>query len=244
VRWLPPTLALVLTVVFSGGVADLTTTSATSASPSSAQALLQGSLAAAQASGSVHMVDQTKSGGRSEKLEGALSAPTAGEVLTAPGSSLQVELIGGVVYVNGSAAAITTALQITAAQAAPEAGMWIAVSSTDAPFQTLTQALTISAALSEFTPINKGVHLGRIQNVDGHKVQPIIGIPSGLTGGNKSSVALLVSTKAPHLPLGGTLIVANKTQRLSEVAVFGSWGTKVSLTAPTTTVPFSSVLTG
>jgi hypothetical protein len=86
--------------------------------------------------------------------------------------------------------------------------------------------------------------LGKVQTVAGHKVLPIIGTQSSLAKGASGSVALLVSTKAPYLPVGGSLVIAKGTQRLNEIAVFTNWGAKVSLTAPSGTTAFSSVLSG
>jgi len=141
------------------------------------------------------------------------------------------------------ASAIESALQITAAQAAPAANQWIAVQQSDAPFQILAQTLTLTATLSEFTPETSHLRLGKVQTVGRVKVIPIIGTPSTVQKGTQGSVALLVSTKAPYLPVGGTLILANKTGRLSEVAVFTSWGARVVLPTPTGATPFSTILT-
>jgi hypothetical protein len=155
---------------------------------------------------------------------------------------LEVELISGVIYVNGSVSALESALQITAAQAAPAASKWITVMPTDAPFQLLAQTLTMSSTLSEFTP-TAHLRLGREQTVGHVKAIPIMGTPATTQKGTSGSCALLVSTKGSHLPVGGTLILANKTGRLTEVAVFTSWGARVSLATPTGGVAFSSLLT-
>jgi hypothetical protein len=205
--------------------------------------MLASSLSASQVRGSVQFVDRTTVGSDVQTLDGAISAPTAGETLTGAGTPLVVELISSTVYVNGSASALESALQITAAQATPVANKWIAVATTDAPFQSLTGALTLSSTLTEFTP-TKQIHFGKQTKVGKLKVIPIIGRPSNLVKGASGSAALLVSAKAPHLPVGGTLVLAQGKQRLHEVAVFSNWGAKVSLTAPAGAVPFSSVLTG
>jgi hypothetical protein len=219
-----------------------TAAAATPKNPTAAQ-MLKAALNASQESGSVRFVDQTTVGKQVQKIQGVISAPTAGETLSGAAEPLVVELIGGTVYVKGSAPALESALQISKAQGTPVAGEWISVSSTDAPFQSLTQALTISATLSEFTPASSHVRFGKIQTVAGHRVRPIIGPPSSLSSKTSGSAALFVSPKAPYLPQGGSLVLSNGTQRLNEVAVFTNWGAKVSLTAPSGSTAFSSVLT-
>jgi hypothetical protein len=210
--------------------------------PTSAGALLTQSLDAAQASGSVHFVDKTKVNGSVQTLEGAVSAPTSGEELSGS-APLDIELISDNVYVEGSTGALVQALAISAAQAAPYGGKWIDVHPSDAPFQLLVTDLTLNATLTDFTPQARGLKLGSVQRVGKIKVIPVEGTPSDLPKGSSGSVALLVSTKAPHLPIGGTLVVANKTGRLTEAAIFNSWGAKVQLTPPSSSVPFSSLLT-
>ncbi len=214
---------------------------ASASTHSPASQLLSNALNAAQESGSMHFVDKTTVNGTTQTLEGAISAPTAGETLTSS-APLQVELISGSIYVVGNAEALEQSLQITASQAQPYAGKWIVVQTTDAPFQLLAQDLTLGSTIDEFTPAQKGLKIGKMQRIGQTKAIPITGISSNLPKGTTSSVALFVSPKAPHIPLGGSLIVANKTGRLSEVAVFNDWGAKVDLTAPSGAIPFSTVL--
>ena len=93
---------------------------------SPASQLLSDALNAVQESGSMHFVDKTTVNGTTQTLEGAISAPTAGETLTSS-APLQVELIGGSIYVTGDTSALEQALQITSAQAQPYADKWIVV---------------------------------------------------------------------------------------------------------------------
>jgi len=212
----------------------------------SASQLLEDALQAAQHAGSVQFKDKTTSGKNVQNLEGAISASTASETLSSTGTPLQVQLIGGTAYINGSATALASALQITPAQATSVAGKWIVVSSTDAPFKKLTNALTLSSSLSDFAAKSgHSLHIGKTQHLDGHSVIPIVGVPlQTLSKGTTGSVALYLSPKAPYLPVAGSLVLANKSERLTEVAVFGNWGAKVSLTAPTGGIAFSSIQGG
>ena len=204
---------------------------------SPASQLLSTALNAVQVSGSMHFVDKTTVNGTTQTLEGAIRAPTAGETLTSS-APLQVELISGSIYVVGNAEALEQSLQITASQAQPYAGKWIVVQTTDAPFQLLAQDLTLGSTIDEFTPAQKGLKIGKMRadraNQERFRSRAS---QSNLPKGTTSSVALFVSPKAPHIPLGGSLIVGNKTGRLSEVAVFNDWGAKVDLTAPSGAIP-------
>ena len=223
------------------GAAVLPSGTASATEDSSASQLLSDALGAVNQSGSMHFVDKTTVNGTTQTLEGVISAPTAGETLTSS-APLQVDLIGGSIYVTGNEEALEQSLAITAAQAQPYAGKWIVVHSTDAPFQLLAQDLTISSTINVFTPTQKGLKIGKLQKIGKVRALPITGVSGNLPKGTSGSATLFVSPKAPHLPLGGSLVVGNKTGRLSEVAVFNDWGAKVSLTPPTGAIPFSSVL--
>ena len=240
-RLLPTSLA---TAAALAGVAfglGARTTSASAGQPSVASQLLSDALNAAQQAGSMQFVDKTTADKSVQILEGVISAPTAGETLHSS-EPLQVELISGTIYVIGSTNALQSSLQITAEQATPYAGKWIAVSSTDAPFQLLASDLTLGATIDVFTPGQGGLRMGKVRTVGGQRVIPIYGRPSNLPAGTAGSAALFVSTIAPHLPMGGTLVLKNKTGGLNEVSVFKNWGSRVQLTAPTGATPFSTVL--
>ena len=217
-----------------------TVTAASASQPSPGAQLLSDALNAAQASGSMQFVVKTTENKVTQTLDGVVSAPTAGETLQG-NEPLQIDLIGGSIYVIGSASALESALQITSAQASPYAGKWIEVQPSDAPFQLLAQDLTLGATLNQFAPQND-IKMAKTQTVGHQKVIPVVGRPSNLPKGTSGSAALLVSAKAPHLPVGGSLILVNKTGRLSEIAVFKAWGAKVQLPTPTGATAFNTIL--
>lgn len=210
---------------------------------SSANNLLQQSLNAANGASSMLFVDHTTTDGTTQTIQGAISAPTASETFTEDGASLEVELINGVVYVYGPAGLIINALGISTTQAAAAADKWVAVHSSDAPFDDLTGDLTIDSTLDEFTP---SAHLREqaTTKVGLVKAIPIVGSPSSsVSEGTKGSVALFVSPKGRHLPVGGSLVLGDKQDHhLDEVAVFKDWGVPVKLTPPSGAIPFSSIL--
>ena len=187
-------LSLVGTAVLPSGTASAT-------EDSSASQLLSDALRAANQSGSMHFVDKTTVNGTTQTLEGVISAPTAGETLTSS-APLQVDLIGGLIYVTGNEEALEQALAITAAQAQPYASKWIVVHSTDAPFQLLAQDLTISSTINVFTPTQKGRPEDRqvAEDREDTRALPITGISGNLRKGTSGSATIFVSPKAPHLP--------------------------------------------
>jgi hypothetical protein len=157
---------------------------------------------------------------------------------------LEVELVKGSVYVTGSSAALQSALQISASQAAAASGKWIVVQSGDSPFQSLTQQLTVSGEVDSFAPLRSSAQIGKRTKVHGVEVYPIFGRPSlALPKGSSASVALFVPVKAPYRPVGATLVIASSSTKtkLHEVAAFTNWNKPVNLTAPTNTVAFSTL---
>jgi hypothetical protein len=238
-------LLTVILPVAAGVIAVVVPPAVTGASSLSATTLLNRSLDAAAGAGSVEFVDRSTSGKVTQQLSGAISAPAASETITGNGMPFAVELIDGVVYVQGSANVLETALKLSPTQANPVSGKWISVTSTDSAFSNLTGELTITQSLNEFTPTGPHVHIESTKRINGHTVIPIVGTPkSTVSRGAKGSVALLVSSRSPHLPVGGSLVLAKGKNRLNEVAVFKNWGATVSLIAPTGAVPITSIVNG
>jgi hypothetical protein len=235
--------------VLAGGALVLVSTafalpSGASGSPSPA-ALLRQSLKAAGSAGSVHLVEKTTDGSQVQRLVGSLSAPAAVESLggSSGGATLQVELVGGTMYVSAAPSSLESALSITAAQATQATGKWVAVQTGDSPYPALAQSLTLASTLHAVTPSGRSLHLGKSTKVGGVKVVPIVGAPDyALPAGTAGSAALFVSAKAPHLPVGGTLVLTHGSQRLTEAVIFTAWGEPVKLTAPTGAIPFHTLI--
>ncbi len=229
--------AILLTVAWSGG----------GNSPfggASATQVLQESLAAANESGSVNFVDRTDvSASQQQQIQGAISAASAAEIASGGNRTFEVELIAGAVYVNGPAPVLQSALQITSAQASPVAGKWIEVSPSDAPFQNLTQSLTLDASLGTFTPSGK-LKFGNVEKVGGKSVVAITGSLSAPYAGSTGTTSLLVSTSRPYLPVAGSVDARQGKSTLTEVAAYKNWGARVVLTPPGSYISFSSVLAG
>jgi hypothetical protein len=211
----------------------------------SATQLVKDSVTAANKAGAMSFSDKSTSGKQTTTLVGAASGPTAVESLAQNGTTqLQIELIGGAIYVRATAGVLESALSLPAAASTANSGKWISVQSSDSAFETLASQLTLEAELDAYIPT---AHLqkGKIITVAGHRVIPVSGEPSSAAanGATSGSAALLVSTKAPYLPVGGSLILAKTgAAELKEVAVFGNWGKKLPLTAPPGATAFSSLV--
>ncbi len=225
-------------------VALLTSASVATATPPSAIKLLSQSVEAANSKGSLTFSDTTRSGKNVEVLTGAVSAPTAAESLTETGHGpLNVLLIGDTIYVRGDSDVLHGTLGLPLAASTANSEKWISVQSGDSAFSQLVAPLNMSTELNNYVPAG---HLkkGRITTVDGHKVIPLTGAASASAAqGGAGAVALFVSTNAPYLPVGGTLVVVRRgSPGLSEVAAFSAWGSKVVANAPTGAIPFSSLV--
>jgi hypothetical protein len=83
-----------------------------------------------------------------------------------------------------------------------------------------------------------------VTHFSGHDVVAVQGGPSGqLSAGSTGVVTLFVSTTAPYLPLGATLVVKDSTGKLleSSASVYGKWNQKVDPKAPAGATPLSSI---
>lgn len=217
------------------------TASARSFTPS-AHALLNEALNASQARGSLGFVARTTAGKTTEVVQGLVSAPASSETVTGLGTPFRVELVGRTVYVRGDLTVLENSLQLTATQAAALVGKWVSVPSSDSAFTSLVSSLTITAVLNPFIASSDLKKEPKKQLA--HKpVIPLVGpAPTSAHNGAKGSVALFISAKSPHLPVGGSIVVAKGRHHLREIAVFKDWGATVKVTAPAGSTTIISVL--
>lgn len=237
-------LALPLTGLLLAALSIVGTQSADAApKPLTTAQLVAQSVSAANTSGSMHFVDRSTAAKIVTTLSGAVSAPAAAEALSGTGQPpLQVILVNGTAYINAGAQVLQGTLGLPAAAATANAGKWISVQSGDSAFSQIAPQLTISAELNSYVPTSH-LHVGKIEKVAGHRVIPVSGRPAtSVAKGNSGAVALLISPTAPHLPVGGSLVLSKTGSTLHEVAVFSDWGQKVSVNAPTGAIPFSSLV--
>ena len=208
--------------------------------------LLAATSSAVKKAGSMTFTDRSVSGKVTETYSGAVSATTAAETLTATGEpALQVVLVDQVIYIRAGSTVLENSLDLSPTAAAAEAGKWISVQSSDAPFAGLASQLTVASELTAYFPASKR-RIGKASSVAHHPVITVYGDPSAsaANGATAGSAALFLSAKAPYLPVGGSLILAKSgSAERKEVAVFKNWGKPFSVIAPTSPVSYDS-LTG
>jgi hypothetical protein len=239
-RILAPSLLAV--AIVAAGCSSSSSSSSSTGNPKAA-ALITKTQAAATQAGSVHIVDITKIGSKSETLTGDISSTAAQEVLVVGGQVvLQVRLVSNVIYVETtSASVLQSSLGLTSAQATANVGKWISLASTDTPSASISQSLTISAALTVYYPKSSAAQLLSEQTVAGVKVQPIQSTTTPAKG-TTETVTLYVNA-SNNLPVAADLSAKNSSTSETKKATFTQWGAPVTVTAPTGAVAYASLQT-
>lgn len=231
-----------LLIVVTSMAISATSASARSSLTATAHELLNEALDASQSAGSLSFVAKTTSGKATEVVQGVVSAPAASETVTGLGTPFEVELIGRDVYVRGSLTVLEHALSLTARQADGLVGKWVSVTSNDSAFTSLVSSLTITSVLNSFIA-SSDLKREKERKLGREKVIPLVGqATTKEDDGAKGSAALFVSAKKPHLPVGGSVVVAKGRHETREVAVFKDWGVTVKLTPPSGATTVVTVL--
>lgn len=219
-----------------------------SSSPStgsaSTKALLTKSQTAVTKAGSVHFVDVTKIGSKSETLTGDIGPTNSQEVLTVGGSIvLQVRLVQGTVYIETTAASVLqSALSLSSTTATAMTGKWISLTSTDAPASSITQSLTVSAALGIYYPKPAAAVTLPTKTVSGVTVIPITADSTPTT--KTTETTTLFIAQSTTLPVTATLSAKSGSTTENKQAVFTQWGETVTVIAPVGATPYSSLAAG
>jgi hypothetical protein len=195
--------------------------------------ILQRSVKAAAASGSVHYVERSQETGSSVgTTTGDVSITSGRQVIdSGPSATVTTIFVDNVAYYNGTAAGLTDVG--LGAQAAASAGKWVSVPSTDANYSSAVFLLTLHSVLGYVIPSVPLTSTG-VTTVDGESVV-------GVKGGNSSSgrrgvmgeLILYVSTRAPYLPVSEHASLRNGSVTGTDDWVFRDWGEKVNVSAPT-----------
>jgi hypothetical protein len=203
--------------------------------------VLAGALAAAEKSGSVHFKLLGTESGKTETIEGDSSATDGREVITAGTLTIQAEVVGKGAYVEGNAGGLEDQMGLSATSAATYAGKWISIAPTDAPYSSITKAVSLEGTLGDLQPTGHltltGVTTQASQSVIGVKG----GLPPGAAKGTTGSAVLYVSTSKPTVPIVFNVQQDTSGTKESDVGTFSNWGKPLRLVAPAATVPFSSL---
>ncbi len=171
------------------------------------------------------------------------AGPKSGDVVvTDPGEVLRIVVTGGVGYIQSNAAGLQGALGVSSAAATASANRWISVTPADSHYDQLVAATSFSSILAQFTPGGGRLRLTET-TVAGHRVGLIDG--TGKTPDGKSyDVQLVVTTRAPVLPVGGAVNVQVNGKPATQVALFSRWGRHIRVTPPVSAIPLSAVTKG
>jgi hypothetical protein len=260
-------LLIVLALVAAGaGVAVFSGSSPSPTRPSSAsktaispaaRRLLQASLAAAHRINSFHYIATSTLTGpqtSSQRTVGDAGPDSGRQIITEGTQKFEVLVVGSACFFKGNAIALTDNLGLSSSQAATEAGQWISLATTDAPYATVYAAVTAPSALADnITVVPQAV---ATTTVDGHRVQTVSGAiaPVKIAGqpvAPKGTAALAVRATAPHLPVRyrerSTQVSSGRGHRLGvsiSTVTFSRWGQSLSITAPTGAVAYATLGVG
>jgi hypothetical protein len=203
--------------------------------------VLTSAFAAATKSGSVHFRLLGKASGKTETIVGDSSKTDGREVITAGSVTIQAEVIGNGAYVEGNAGGLQDQMGLSAANAATYAGKWISIASTDAPFASVSKAVSLAGTLGELQPSGK-LTLTAATTRAAHAVIGVHGgLPGGATKGTTGSAVLYVSTTKPTVPIVFQVQESANGTKESDIGTFTNWGKPLDLAAPTTSVPYASL---
>ena len=225
--------------------------SSSSGSSSSSTTSTKGSAAAAklitksqnavQTAGSVHFVDVTKIGAKSETLTGDIGPTQAQETLTVSNQIvLEVRLVSSTVYIQTtSASVLQSALSLSATTAAASTGKWIQLSASDTPTSSIVQSLTLNSALSIYYPKSSAATTLPTKTIGNVTVIPVTS--SSQPNKTTTETTTLFVAQSTSLPAAANLLAKSGKTTETKEAAFTQWGAPVSVTAPTGAVTYASL---
>lgn len=232
-------LAIVATLLVVPVVAACGGPTAGALAGKSAEQVIQLAQAAANQKGSFHFVDETGTGSSAQVLTGDVSGADSEEQVKGPNGTLAVRLLGSTIYVQASTLVLENALKLPASVASKEAGKWISLRPTDAPYQTAVKALEPDSEVAPYIPAGD-LKVGSVTTLRGENVLAVSGTAS-TTAGAPAVATIYVSTTAPFVPVGASLTGTGSKSSDNEVVAFAAWGETVHPSLPTGAVAYSSL---
>lgn len=194
---------------------------------------------------SFHFVSQTKDGSQTQTQIGDVSKLAAVESITADKKPVvDAELVGQVVYLQAGTDVLERTLGLPTTAAATHAGDWISVSKKDDVYADVASSLSATSAIELFVPEEPHLKVDGATTLHGQHVVAVSGTSTASPSTDATGkVTLFVSTTAPYLPVGATLVVTsgNDTVVEQDAALFGRWGEAVHAKAPSGALPLSSL---
>jgi hypothetical protein len=203
--------------------------------------ILASALAAARKSGTVHFELVGTSPSSSETITGDASSTDGREIISAGTVKIEALVVGGAAYIQGNAGGLEDEMGLAAATATTYAGKWISIARTDAPYASLTKAVTLASTLSQLQPTG---HL-TLTAATTRASHAVIGVHGGLPGvpqkGTTGTAVLYVSTSDPTVPIVFQVVQTASGSEDHDTGTFTDWGKPLHLVAPASAVAFSTL---
>ncbi|HEY2353657.1 MAG TPA: hypothetical protein VGH79_01995 [Gaiellaceae bacterium] len=206
----------------------------------SPRALKASILAAGRAQQSVHWVMKAKNPGSLFTFVTDAGSDQGSQTLTlkdgTSSAHLTVELVDETAYVEGDEAGLVFFQGLTDSEAQMYAGQWISIPKDDTDYASTAAGLTLSSSLHTFWP---SAHLALVSRKLNGK--PVVGV-SGTNGKGQNKVNAVVYAPAhgKKLPLELRL-TSPSNKHFSNTFVFSNWNETVTVTAPDSSTPISTV---
>ncbi len=206
--------------------------------------ILSAGLAAAEAQSSVHYVIKATSQNQTQTVSGDAARSSGQQSVVSGTDAVDVVLLPtGAAFVRGNTGGLVHTVGIAATVAPRFADKWISVAPTDTLYRVVTQLITLRGILTQLTPSGT-LQASTPGMVAGHEVIGVRGgLPGTATRGVTGNAILYVSTSNPTLPIGFSGQAQNASNKVDDAGAFTHWGETLHLTAPSPTVPFSSIPT-
>ncbi len=260
VRWAIPVVGVIVLIgAITGGVVFVTSGKSSPAaiqSPAEANSALY---AAALASGSFHYtVSSTGTlGGKAVVASqiGSVGRTEGVQYMTSPIGDYEVIVVNSMAYMKPNTTMVENTFGYSPSEAASLAGRWISFTPSDAPYSSVAADVTTETTWNDpsDSPGNglpaTPVSVSGVYTLNGQSVQSV---RYSIRGTGKTSDAsesggetMVFSASDPHLPIYGTDQLSGTTgqQTASEndKVTFTQWGVPVSVTAPTGSIPYSTL---
>jgi hypothetical protein len=149
---------------------------------------------------------------------------------------VSVILVGGVAYISGNTAGLTSYFGLPGSVASTLSGKWVSIQPTDTSFQSISANVDLTSALGNVTPGGTLV-AGKRSNVDGKQVRSIGGDAPGGAG----KLTLFVAANRGALPVEAVESSGSGKSATGEIVTFTHWGERVHVATPTTAVPLAAI---
>jgi hypothetical protein len=196
---------------------------------------------AAAAQGSVRVV--AVSGGAGQRVESVydVAGDRGRQTIAGTAGSGAISVVGGVAYQRADATYLQQSENFPAALATRYAGQWISFRPGQPGFEVVSAGDTLSSALAEVTPGGPLRTIG-LGTADGQAVIEVTG--SNPAGTGPGTEVLDVALAAPHLPVKAVQRFSGAGGASVNTETFSDWGEGVAVSAPSRSVPITSVIAG